>query len=180
MSDETTRQDDDVTLEQVVEKIQTLVSTIEQHGDPTIVSQVFELLDWVDVLHREGLERLVAGLTGAGFLDKALDDPVVAHLFAVYGLIDSADSQRAVLDALDEIRPYAQSHGGEMTLEGIDGGVVRVRLLGACDGCPSSIVTITQSLDRAIRQRWPGLIRIEVAEEDGDQVWSPVTVRTSK
>jgi Fe-S cluster biogenesis protein NfuA len=169
--------DEAVTMEQAVDRIQVLVDRLDQHHDPEVVRMVFELLDWIDVLHREGLERLAGGLAGAQMLERAVDDPVVAHLFSVYGLLDAADAPQRVDEAIEEIRPYVLSHGGEMTVESIEGGVVRVRMLGACDGCPSAIVTLTQSLERAIRDRWPGLVRIDVVDDDQHEGWSPVTIR---
>lgn len=169
--------DDPVTMEQAVDRIGVLVDRLEQHHDPEVVRMVFELLDWIDVLHREGLERLASGLASAQLLERATDDPVVAHLFAVYGLLGSDDAAHSVQEAMEEIRPYVQSHGGEMTVDSIDAGVVRVRMHGACDGCPSAIVTLTQSLERAIRDRWPGLVRIDVVDEGPEQQWSPVVIR---
>lgn len=168
--------DGPVTMEQAVERISRLVDRLERHSDPEVVRLVFELLDWIDVLHRDGLERIATGLAGAGLLDRAMDDPVVAHLFAIYGLMPTDDPEGDVHEALEEIRPYVRSHGGEMEIDSIDGGVVRVRMLGACDGCPSAIVTLTQSLERAVRDRWPGLVRIEVVADEPGR-WSPVTIR---
>lgn len=169
--------EEEATLEQAVDRIQALVSELESYHDPSVVRAVFEMLDWIDVLHREGLERLAGGLAGVGYLDKALDDPVVAHLFAVYGLVASEDATAMVHDALEEVRPYVRSHGGEMTLDRIDGGVVHLDMHGACDGCPSAVVTLTDTVTRAIRERWPGLVRVEVSGEEGQgPSWTPVTI----
>ncbi len=168
---------DQTTLEEVVARLQGLVDEVERYSDPIIKRTVFELLDWLDTLHREGLERLAAGLRGAGFFDKALDDPVVAHLFAVYGLLDGDDPAPLVEEALEEVRPYLHSHGGEMQLDSVAAGVVRVKLFGACQGCPSAVVTLTQSLEQAVRERWPGLVRIEVSEERPQRRAIPLTIQ---
>ncbi len=157
--------DDQTTLEEVVARLQGLLGEVERYSDPIIKRTVFELLDWLDTLHREGLERLAAGLRSVDFFDKAADDPVVAHLFAVYGLLDGDDPAPLIEEALEEVRPYLHSHGGEMQFDSVEAGVVRVSLFGACQGCPSAVVTLTQSLEQAVRERWPGLVRIEVAEE---------------
>ena len=167
------------TLERAVQRIADLVARVEAHHDPSVVRDVFELLDWIDTLHREGLERIAGGLAGVGFLEKALDDPVVAHLFAIYGLVSADDAEVHVEAALEEVRPYVRSHGGEMTLSSIDAGVVRLGMHGACDGCPSAVVTLTQSVEKAIRERWPGLVRVEV-EEAPTGGWSPVTIGRSE
>lgn len=166
----------DLSLDELVDRIQHLLGVIESYTDPTIKRAVYDLLDWIDVLHREALERIVAGLKSVGFYEKALDDPVVAHVLSVYDLLDVVDPAPLVEQALDEVRPYIHSHGGEMKVADIEGGVVSMTMMGACAGCPSSVVTLTQSLEKAVRERWPGLIRIEVDEEPGDQ-WQSVSIR---
>ena len=49
---------------------------------------------------------------------------------------------RLVLQALDEVRPYLDSHGGGVELVEVVDGVVRLRLYGSCNGCPSSTMTL--------------------------------------
>lgn len=166
----------DLSLEELVDRIQHLLGVIEGYSDPTIKRAVFDLLDWLDVLHREALERLVAGLKSVGFYEKAIDDQVIAHVLAIYDLIDVVDPEPLVEQALDEVRSYIHSHGGEMKVASIEGGVVSMTMMGACAGCPSSVVTLTQSLEKAVRERWPGLVRIEVDEQPGDQ-WQSVSIR---
>jgi Fe-S cluster biogenesis protein NfuA len=58
--------------------------------------------------------------------------------------------------ALNRLRPYARSHGGDIELVAIDGADVRVRLKGACVGCPSSTVTLKQGVERALREEVAG------------------------
>lgn len=166
-----------ITLDETIARIETLIDAVESYSDPSIKRTVFELLDWLDALHRDGLSRLAGGLASVGYFDKAMDDPLVAKLFAVYGLLEVEDPQRLVVEALEEIRPYIHSHGGEIDVTGIEGGVVKVRMLGSCEGCPSSVVTLTQSFEKAVRSKWPALVRIEV-EEDGDASrWQTVSIK---
>lgn len=58
--------------------------------------------------------------------------------------------------ALNRIRPYARSHGGDIVLVAIEGANVRVRMKGACVGCPSSTVTLKQGVERALREEVAG------------------------
>lgn len=167
------------TLEETVANIQGLIDEIESYSDPSVKRKVFELLDWLDTLHREALSRLAGGLESVGFLDKALDDPFVAHLFSIYGFFEETDPAPLVEDALAEVRPYVHSHGGEIEVTGIQGGVVQVRMHGSCSGCPSSVVTLTQSFEKAVRSRWPALIRIEVEDDEKDSKWQTVTINRS-
>lgn len=165
-----------VSLDETIARIETLIDAVESYSDPSIKRTVFELLDWLDALHRDGLSRLAGGLASIGYFDKAMDDPLVAKLFSIYGLLEVEDPEKLVHEALDEIRPYIHSHGGEIDVTSIDGGIVRVKMHGSCEGCPSSVVTLTQSFEKAVRSRWPSLVRIEV-EDDGDAAkWQNISI----
>jgi Fe-S cluster biogenesis protein NfuA/nitrite reductase/ring-hydroxylating ferredoxin subunit len=70
--------------------------------------------------------------------------------------------------ALEEVRPYLQSHGGNVELLGVKEGVARLRMKGSCSGCPSSTVTLRLAIEEAIQKTAPDLEGIEaegVAEE---------------
>jgi Fe-S cluster biogenesis protein NfuA len=70
--------------------------------------------------------------------------------------------------ALEEVRPYLQSHGGNVELLGVKEGVARLRMQGSCSGCPSSTVTLRLAIEEAIQKTAPDLEGIEaegVAEE---------------
>jgi Fe-S cluster biogenesis protein NfuA len=69
-----------------------------------------------------------------------------------------------VRQALDEqIRPALQASGGELELLGVDGGVVKVRFLGSCRGCPSTAMTILMNMERQLRAIVPGVEYLEVS-----------------
>ena len=57
--------------------------------------------------------------------------------------------------ALDKIRPMLQADGGDIELVEIDGGVVKVRLKGACAGCPMSQMTIKNGVERLLKEQIP-------------------------
>jgi Fe-S cluster biogenesis protein NfuA len=58
--------------------------------------------------------------------------------------------------ALDEVRPHLKADGGDVELVEItEDGVVKVRLLGACEGCPMREMTLTQGITRFIKKRVP-------------------------
>ena len=72
-------------------------------------------------------------------------------------------SPTRVEQALDSVRPYLGSHGGDVELlEVTADGVVRLRLLGSCDGCASSAVTLKLAVEGAIEAAAPEIIGIEV------------------
>ena len=57
--------------------------------------------------------------------------------------------------ALDNIRPTLQADGGDVELIEVEDGVVKVKLRGACGGCPMSQLTLTQGVERAIKKALP-------------------------
>jgi len=68
-----------------------------------------------------------------------------------------------VREALAEVRPYLESHGGDVELLDIDDGVVRLAMRGSCDGCASSTMTLKLAIEEAIQRAAPDVEEI-VAE----------------
>jgi len=64
--------------------------------------------------------------------------------------------------ALETIRPALQSHGGDVELVEVkDDGVVRVRLTGACSGCPHAQMTLTQGVEKQLKEMVPEVKSVE-------------------
>lgn len=63
----------------------------------------------------------------------------------------------AVQNALNRIRPYLQRDGGDIELVEVDETRARVRLVGACAGCPSAAVTLHLGVEQWLREEIPGL-----------------------
>jgi Fe-S cluster biogenesis protein NfuA/nitrite reductase/ring-hydroxylating ferredoxin subunit len=128
-----------------------------------------ELVRLVVDLYGAGLERLLeivheSGRLDDDLLDRLAADDLVASLLAVHGLHPDSVETR-VARALDGVRPYLGSHGGDVELIELTGdGAVRLRMLGSCDGCPSSSVTLTLAVETAIHDAAPEVTRIEVEE----------------
>ena len=61
-----------------------------------------------------------------------------------------------VADVINSIRPYIQGDGGDIDLVGIeDDGTVKVRLRGACSGCPHAAMTLKMGIERTLREHVP-------------------------
>jgi Fe-S cluster biogenesis protein NfuA len=67
-----------------------------------------------------------------------------------------------VQEALDKVRPSLQADGGDVELVDVDdGGVVKVRLTGACRGCPMSQMTLKMGIEKILKQNVPEVHRVE-------------------
>ena len=62
---------------------------------------------------------------------------------------------------INEIRPLLQGDGGDIELVGIEDRVVKVRLRGACAGCPGAQMTLKMAVERRIKARVPEIERVE-------------------
>jgi Fe-S cluster biogenesis protein NfuA len=67
-----------------------------------------------------------------------------------------------VIKALDSIRPYLQADNGDIELVEISNdGIVKVKLTGACDVCPLSVLTLRAGIERSLLRQVPGIKRVE-------------------
>lgn len=155
-------------LAELLDRLEELLGHLEDL-DAKVRTPVFELLDGIDAVHRLALGRLADAL-GEGELARLRTDPAVDWLLDAYGA--GVDERRAADRALDAIRPYVEGHGGEVELLDVVGGVVRLRLAGACAGCTASAQTLQEGVHEALRDGFPGFLRMEV-EEDLDAAAHP-------
>ncbi|MDQ0257641.1 Fe-S cluster biogenesis protein NfuA [Evansella vedderi] len=72
-----------------------------------------------------------------------------------------ATMEEQVQEVLDKLRPFLLRDGGDVELVGIDEGVVKVRLMGACGSCPSSTITLKAGIERALLEEVPGVTELE-------------------
>src|SRR5215212_6192708 len=92
---------------------------------------------------------------------------LLASLLLVHGLHPHA-VERRVSDALDSVRPYLGSHGGDVHLLEVDGDVVRLQFAGSCKSCPSSAVTLELAVEDAVRAAAPVFLSIDAAATEKD------------
>ncbi|HVG65552.1 MAG TPA: NifU family protein [Actinomycetota bacterium] len=149
-------------LRMVGSRIEELLGQIRSTGDPGTAETAEEVVRLVVELYGAGLERAVE-LAGPDALERFVGDELVASLLVLHGL-HPKDTRTRVVEALDQVRPYLGSHAGGVELLGVDpeAGVVRLRLEGSCDGCPSSTQTVKLAIERAIEQAAPEVTAVEV------------------
>jgi Fe-S cluster biogenesis protein NfuA/nitrite reductase/ring-hydroxylating ferredoxin subunit len=139
-----------------------------------------ELVRLVVDLYGSGLERLLDVLADAGRLDDvALEalaaDDLVASLLLVHGL-HPYDVETRIRRALDDVRPYLGSHGGDVTLLGVTAeGVVRVQFSGTCGSCPSSSATMELAVEGAVADAAPETTGIELVTAERSAGFIPLT-----
>ena len=63
--------------------------------------------------------------------------------------------------ALADIRPSLQADGGDVELVDVENGIVKVRLTGACGGCPMSQMTLKQGIETYIKKEVPEILSVE-------------------
>ncbi|MDT5295433.1 MAG: hypothetical protein QOJ76_2313 [Acidobacteriota bacterium] len=151
--------------QQLIQRIDELVRKVEAMSDPEARAGALELLQSLMELHSAGLDRMLeitaeAGGPGRAIIDGFTGDELVRGLLLLYGLHPVALETR-VLQALDKVRPYLSSHGGNVELLGIEEGVVRLRLQGSCKSCPSSAMTLKLAIEEAIYEAAPDVAGIE-------------------
>ena len=117
-----------------------------------------------DALHREAVSRLIRGVKPipgvTGKLKEILGDEVVYAVLRHLGIIKPSLHER-IEQALDSVRPFLGSHGGNVEIvEIIPPDSVKIRLLGACDGCPASGLTLSEGVEKAIKEHCPEITRI--------------------
>jgi Fe-S cluster biogenesis protein NfuA len=66
-----------------------------------------------------------------------------------------------IAQALEEVRPHLQRDGGDVELVDVVDGVVKVRLTGACAGCPMSQMTLKWGVENFLKKKIPGVKSVE-------------------
>ncbi len=150
------------------DRIQTLLDSCAASGSAAY-ERAQQLVREVVGLYGAGLERIIQ-LAGdpdleTGLAERLATDDLVASLLLVHGL-HPHDVHRRVSDALDRVRPYLGSHGGDVDLlevtDGPDGQRVLLAFKGSCKSCPSSAVTLELAVEDAVRAAAPEISSIEV------------------
>lgn len=153
---------DDRELRQEAGRAEAALAELEGMADTRARSIAFEAVQSLVELYGSGLQRITDSLRShdPSLLDEIADDELVGHLLILHDLHPLKVEGRVLL-ALEDVRPYLQSHGGDVELLEIDQGVARIRLEGTCNGCPSSASTLKLAIEEAMRQRAPDVERVE-------------------
>ena len=143
---------DDAQWRTAGDRIQTLLDA-SAAGGAVARERAEQLVREVTDLYGAGLERMLDDGIDRGrsrrLADRVRADDLVASLLLVHGL-HPHDVERRCPDALDSVRPYLGSHGGDVHLLEVAGEVVRLQFTGSCKSCPSSSVTLELAVEDAV------------------------------
>ena len=147
-------------------RIQQLVEKIEALPDSPERAMLAELLETVLSFYGHGLQRILNLLKikapeGKKALQELLADPGVSGLLLIHGLHPVPLADR-LQQALDKVRPYMESHGGDVELVSLEDDHATLHLRGHCETCPSSTVTLELAVRAAIEEACPDLNGFEV------------------
>ncbi len=122
----------------------------------------------IDAINKETLTRLIRALksdpSALTALKGALSDDVVYSVLRYHELVKPSLHER-LEEALDSVRPYLESHGGNVEIVKVDPpNKVTIRLLGSCDGCPAAGLTLSAGVEKAINEYCPEITEIVKAK----------------
>jgi Fe-S cluster biogenesis protein NfuA/nitrite reductase/ring-hydroxylating ferredoxin subunit len=152
--------------EELVERVQELQAELDSAGDSATRELAEELVSCIVQMYGAGLERIIATMRAAGEPGERIavglsEDQLVATLLLIHDLhpVPLADRVQA---ALDSVRPYMESHGGNVELLSLDERVARIHLRGSCSDCAASSVTLELAIKQALEDAAPDLAGLEV------------------
>jgi Fe-S cluster biogenesis protein NfuA/nitrite reductase/ring-hydroxylating ferredoxin subunit len=147
--------------EQLIARVQELTGRLEDLDDGECRSLAEELTGAVVQMYGAGLERIVELIEDEETRDRLAGDELVAGLLMIHDLYPVPLEER-VAQALDTVRPYMESHGGNVELLGIEDGVARLRLEGSCKSCRASSSTLELAVRQALQEAAPDLLGMDV------------------
>jgi Fe-S cluster biogenesis protein NfuA len=150
----------------LLERVQELQEALESAGESVPRELAEELVSCVVQMYGEGLERILSamhrtGEPGERVAAELAGDQLVATLLLIHDLHPVPLVDR-VQSALESVRPYMESHGGNVELLSLEGGVARIHLRGSCSDCAASSVTLELAIKQALEDAAPDLVGLEV------------------
>lgn len=177
-----------IPLDELLQYIDDLVAAFKEHPDPETQNAVFELMRANDTLHWQAFRRLKAFLAERQadhlLAEAAEADRLIYTLLSLYDVVPNKIMVAQVEAALDNIRPYIESHGGTIKVRSIEGGTVHVEMGGACSNCPGAKFTLERGVQRALAKGFPSFEEMIVHEPNAsatgqyglislDQIYTP-------
>ena len=165
----------DEEFQKLAERADVLARELEKDPDSEAREKALELLRTVLSLYGEALRRILhivqsrpsgEEVVGQLIVNQMIEDPAVSSVLMIHGLYP-VELKVRVDTALDQVRPYLHSHGGDAELLGVENGVAKVRLIRPSHDGSSSMAPMRLPIEKALLEAAPDLAGIEVIEEEG-------------
>lgn len=150
------------------DRIEKLVQEVASYPDEHARTTTEELIQMLLDMYGEGLARILELTTqnevsGQTLIELFAHDELISALFLLHGL-HPIDIETRIARALVEVRPYLESHGGNVKLIKVENGIAFLRLEGSYNGCHSSTITLQQAIEEAIYKAAPDLDGLQVED----------------
>ena len=157
------------------ERIELLLAELEQTTGPQTWARIQELVQRLVEMQGEALRRLLPhAKSSSTFHDDLAGDELLAGLLLLHDLHPLPLEER-IEAALAKVRPLLLAHAGGVEWLGRDpDGAGRIRLLGKCNGCPSSRATVEGTIRAALEALAPERDGLRIAEEQRGGLRLPV------
>lgn len=159
-------------FERLAQKVDQAIAEV-QAMPADMRAKAMSLKSAIEEFHKVGLTQIVRTLKsdprGKELLYELVDQPEIYALFSMHGLV-RADLRTQVSRVIEMVRPYLQSHGGDVSLVDIREQVVMVRLSGNCTGCSMSQVTLKNTVEETLKQHIPEIERVQVVDHAPTEV----------
>ncbi|HLX45439.1 MAG TPA: NifU family protein [Bryobacteraceae bacterium] len=167
-------------FQQRLQSIETLLGEIESAADPSLRSNVQELVQTVMDLHGAGIERMLeliraSGDAGETMVQKLGRDELVSSLLVLYGL-HPVSLEGRVSQALDKVGPKLRAREGDVELLRVEEGAVRLRLHANGHGCGSTAEALKEMVEEAIYQTAPDVTSLIIEGTEPKQSFVPLTM----
>lgn len=143
---------------QLVREIDENLKKLSEIENEEILNRCMSLKESIEQLNAYILKKLIRIIkyseNGSPILREIASDPEIYAILLKYGIV-KPDINTKVIYALEKIKPYMKSHGGDVELVKIEGDTVYVALKGACTGCSSSMTTLKEGIEKIIKETVP-------------------------
>lgn len=157
-----------ISLNELITYLGELAAAFEAHPDEQTRQAALDLLQGMDALHRAAFTRLTAFLNdhqaGHLLIEAAETDQLISTVLNLYEILPPEVTIRQAEAALARVRPYIESHGGELKVLDVSEGVVTVQMGGACQGCAGATYTLQRGIRQALEKGFPGFEEVVVMD----------------
>ena len=152
----------------LLEEAEQLMATLSGHADPAVGAAAEALLERIDTVHRTALAHLmgaIQSMAGDAFVNRLTGDPAIRLLLMSYDLL-AVDRRTLAEEAIDAVRGHLHSHGIDVELVEVLGGVISVRIHGIAATDPA-YPGVIRDVEEALRAGLLGFQELEVGGGKG-------------